>query len=259
MKRALAGTDLVVALEDGAFLIRGRSQASATEIKESREGDILVTGTRIRGADSASPTRVFDRSQIENTGVNDLGSFVRTLPQNFSGGQNPGVAGGGAEGLNNQNTNSSSTLNLRGLGPDATLTLVNGHRVAYDGVFQGVDIAAIPVAAIDRLEIVTDGASALYGSDAVGGVANIILRRDFDGLQTSARLGASTDGGNFQQQYNAVSGGVWRGGGVMVAADYSRATEVAASDRSYTQVLDPSATLVPRRPSTALSWPGISA
>src|SRR3546814_1212331 len=87
-----------------------------------------------------------------------------------------------------ENLASTSTLNLRGLGPDATLTLINGHRIAYDGAFQGVDISAIPLAALDRLEIVADGASALYGSDAVGGVANIILRRDFDGIWSSARI-----------------------------------------------------------------------
>src|SRR3546814_6163063 len=93
-----------------------------------------------------------------------------------------------------ENLASTSTLNLRGLGPDATLTLINGHRIAYDGAFQGVDISAIPLAALDRLEIVADGASALYGSDAVGGVANIILLRDFDGIWSSARISGTTEG-----------------------------------------------------------------
>ncbi|NJC00036.1 outer membrane receptor for ferrienterochelin and colicin [Sphingomonas trueperi] len=82
--------------------------------------------------------------------------------------------------------------NLRGLGSDATLTLINGHRLPYDAVNQGVDISIIPLAALERIEVITDGASALYGSDAVGGVANLILRRDYDGLLTSARVGAST-------------------------------------------------------------------
>src|SRR3546814_5076716 len=75
----------------------------------------------------------------------------------------------------------------------------------YDGAFQGVDISAIPLAALDRLEIVADGASALYGSDAVGDVANIILRRDFDGIWSSARISGTTEGGNFQQQYGLVT------------------------------------------------------
>src|SRR3546814_6494740 len=94
----------------------------------------------------------------------------------------------------NGNLDSSSQLNLRGLGPDATLTLLNGHRLPYGGAFAGIDISAIPVAAVERLEIVPDCASAQYGSDAVAGVANIILRRDFEGLTTdrkSTRLNSS--------------------------------------------------------------------
>src|SRR3546814_6056254 len=83
---------------------------------------------------------------------------------------------------------------LRGLGPDATLTLINGHRVAYDGAIQGVDISAIPLAALDRIEIVADGSSALYGSDAVAGVANVLLRKDYQGLWTSARIAGTKIG-----------------------------------------------------------------
>ncbi len=108
-----------------------------------------------------------------------------------------------------------------------------------------VDISAIPVAAIDRVEIVADGSSALYGSDAVGGVANIILRRDFAGLITSARFGASTDGGNEQQQYNAVAGKVWASGGIMAAFDFNRSTAITARNRSYGQNLDDTATFLP--------------
>src|SRR3546814_15686596 len=78
-------------------------------------------------------------------------------------------------------------------------TLLNGHRLPYGGAFAGIDISAIPVAAVERLEIVPDGASAQYGSDAVAGVANIILRRDFEGLTTPARLGAASPGGQFQR------------------------------------------------------------
>lgn len=96
--------------------------------------------------------------------------------------------------------NSASSANLRGLGADATLTLLNGHRLPYDSALQGVDISAIPLAAVDRIEILPDGASAIYGSDAVGGVVNVVLRRDFEGVTTSAQVGASTAGGNWRQQ-----------------------------------------------------------
>lgn len=212
---------------------------------EGEDAEILVTGSRIRGGQTPSPVVARTREEIEDSGLSNLGEFARVLTQNFSGGQNPGVAGGGNQGGQN-NLNSSSALNLRGLGADATLTLINGHRVAYDALNQGVDISAIPIAAIERVEVVTDGASALYGSDAVAGVANIILRRDFNGGELSGRFGAATDGGYVQQQYSAVTGSRWTAGGIMVAADYSRNTAITARQRSYTANLDDSATLVPR-------------
>ncbi|MDB5580803.1 MAG: hypothetical protein JWR80_5979 [Bradyrhizobium sp.] len=245
VRALLADSGLVADFSDDAVIVRGRDAPSSEVASHSAETpDIVVTGSRIRGGQSASPVIVGTRERIEEQGLTDLGSFARTLPQSFSGGQNPGVAGGGAQGANN-NVNASSTLNLRGLGPDATLTLLNGHRVAYDALAQGVDISAVPLAAVERVEIVPDGASALYGSDAVGGVANIILRRDLKGLITTARFGASTDGGNEQQEYSAVGGTLWATGGVMLAGDYSSSTAITARERSYTRTLDNTATLLP--------------
>jgi outer membrane receptor protein involved in Fe transport len=204
-----------------------------------------VTGTRIRRAGSASPVLVTTRRQLEQAGINDLADFSRVLPQNYTGGQNRGIAGGGEQG-GQLNLNDSTNLNLRGLGPDATLMLLNGHRLSYDGLNQGVDISAIPLSAIERIEVVADGASALYGSDAVAGVANIILRRDYDGLETTARAGGSTEGGDFQQQYNAVGGHVWSSGGFMLAVDHSRATPITAGQRDYTSIVDRSLFLTSR-------------
>jgi hypothetical protein len=167
---SLSGSRLAAELRDGALLIRpappseigssmpARSEASAAD----ENGVITVTGTRIRGGGSASPVIVTTRRGLEEAGVTDLAGFTRILPQNFTGGQNPGVAGGGQQGGQN-NVNNSATLNLRGLGPDATLTLLNGHRLAYDALNQGVDISTIPLLAIDRIEVIADGASALYG------------------------------------------------------------------------------------------------
>lgn len=246
ISRLLAGTDLVVELQDGGYVIRGRPAPSgATELSPTASEDtaIIVTGTRIRGSKPASPVIVATRDDIVERGFSDLGQYVRNLPQNFNGGQNPGVVGSGQGG--SENLNSSSTVNLRGLGADATLTLINGHRIAYDGVRQGVDISAIPLAAIDRLEIVADGASALYGSDAVGGVANVILRKSYDGVWTSARVGFTTDGGGTEQQYSAVTGTTWTGGGILLTADYKHSTPITAAQRSYADTVNGSATLIP--------------
>lgn len=98
---------------------------------------------------------------------------------------------------------------------------------------QATDVSVIPTAAVDRVEILLDGASAIYGSDAVGGVANIILKRDFKGLELSARLGTSTSGGYDQSQYNFVGGHNWGSGGFIVTGDLSTNSEVRASQRDF--------------------------
>ena len=97
--------------------------------------DIVVTGTRIRGAEIAGEVITIDQQTIIAAGQIDVGEAIRSLPQNFGGGQNPGIGTGA--GLVNSNLNSASSANLRGLGPDATLTLLNGHRLPYDSAFQG--------------------------------------------------------------------------------------------------------------------------
>ncbi|WP_161988953.1 TonB-dependent receptor [Sphingomonas glacialis] len=235
VKRALGASDLVMDEQAGALVVKVRPQAAEDG---TAGGTITVIGTRIRGATGPSPVTVLTRRGLEEQGITDLASVSRIIPQNFTGGQNPGVVGGGDQG-GYSNVNNSTTLNLRGLGSDATLTLINGHRLPYDAVNQGVDISTIPLAALERIEIITDGASALYGSDAVGGVANLRLRRDYDGLLTSARIGGTTQGGDVQQQYSGLVGKRWTGGGFMAAVEFSKATPIYANQRSYTSNLRP--------------------
>lgn len=222
-------------------------EPGATETDGTTSGQdekaIVVTGTRIRGAVSASEVTTLSREAIVAAGQVDLGEAMRALPQNFGGGQNPGVGFGA--GLINSNLNSTSSVNLRGLGPDATLTLLNGHRLPADGAFAGVDISAIPLAALDRIEVVPDGASALYGSDAVAGVVNVILRRDYEGLNTSAQLGTSTDGGYFRQQADIVGGARWAGGGALIAYDFAHNSGIQARQRSYAAALESDNLLFP--------------
>jgi len=248
-ERLLAGTGLRAARGSrGAYVIgpvSGEPGAGGAAAEYgSADEEVVVTGTRIRGAPPIAPTTVETREQIERRGIADLGGFARALTQNFTGGQNPGVLGGGGQG-GSENLNNSTALNLRGLGPDATLTLVNGHRLAYDGAAQGVDISAIPLLAVDRIDVVTDGASALYGSDAVGGVANVILRRDFEGALASVRLSAATDGGAVEQRYGLLAGQRWTGGGIAATVEYVDATPITARQRSYTRGLYGGSTILP--------------
>jgi outer membrane receptor protein involved in Fe transport len=245
LQAALAGSPLTVEYRAGAALIRTSAPGSVDQPATDASKAITVTGTRIRGAGSASPVTVNTRRELEQSGISDLAGYIRILPQNYTGGQNPGIAGGGEQG-GQSNLNNSATLNLRGLGPDATLTLLDGHRLAYDALDQGIDISAIPLAAVERIEVVSDGASALYGSDAVGGVANIILRRDYGGLETTARAGTATSGGDVQHELSLVGGHRWGTGGFMVALDHSGATPIYAGQRDYARTVDPSLTLIGR-------------
>lgn len=205
---------------------------------------VTVTGTRIRGGVTASPTVSIDAQQMKQEGFTDLGEVIRSIPQNFSGGQNPGVANGSGS-IANQNITGSSALNLRGLGPDATLTLLNGRRLTYDGFVQAVDISAIPIEAVERIEIVPDGASAIYGSDAVAGVANVILKRDFDGMTVGTRYGDSTNGGLGTREYTATAGTTWSSGGLI--ATYKKVTQdpIFANQRDYTRPMDDPTTIYP--------------
>jgi outer membrane receptor protein involved in Fe transport len=241
LDQILVGAGLTAQISEGTVIIRGRSEAAAPDA--AAISDIVVTGTHIRGATTVAPVTILTRSAIKDAGQSDLGQVVRSLPENFGGGQNPTVGSGA--GLINTNVNSASNINLFGLGPDATLTLLNGHRLPNDAAFGGVDISAIPVDAIERIEIVTDGASAEYGSDAVAGVANVILRRDFNGVETLARIGAATDSGDVEEQASLVAGTTWDTGGVIATYDYAHNSAIVANQRRYATSLPQGNSLYP--------------
>jgi len=247
LHQILAGSGLVAEPVKGGYIVkRGtRTGEGAALGVESRGGpdDIVVTGSRIKGAEIASPLVVLDSQALQDTGYADLGEVARSLPQSFGGGQNPGV-GLNVPQQNGVNAGGGSSVNLRGLGSDATLTILNGRRLPYDSALQGVDISAIPMTAVERVEVVADGSSAIYGSDAVGGVVNVILRKDYEGLLTRARLGGATEGGDFQQLYGVLAGHRWDGGGMFVTYEYNGSTELDSNQRDQTSVV-PNLTLLP--------------
>lgn len=244
LDRLLAGTGLVWTRLEGSIIIRKDRESGQDGDADADEAvRLLVTGSRIRGAPIPSPVMVLDNRSIRDSGLADLGDVARSLPQSFGGGQNPGV-GFNVPSSTGGNVGGGSSVNLRGLGSDATLTVLNGRRVPYDSARQGVDISAIPLAAVDRIEVVADGASAIYGSDAVGGVVNVILRRDYDGVETRARIGGSPDGGNFQKQYGVLTGSRWNGGGGFLTYEYGRNTALMTNQRKYGRIR-PDLTLLP--------------
>lgn len=242
----LQGSGLHVVSTASGLLIEPDDQAGSdsADTTQSDSDMITVTGTRIRGAAVASPVIRVTEDNIRNAGQATLAEVVRSIPQSFGGGQQPGI-GFNVPSANGVDVGGGSSVNLRGLGSDATLTLLNGHRVSYSSARQSVDVSSIPLAIIDRLEIVPDGASAIYGSDAVAGVANIILKRDYQGLETRARIGGSAAGGNFTQNYGVLGGTTWSSGGFALAYEFSRNSAIDASDRSYARTVTPGLTLFP--------------
>jgi outer membrane receptor protein involved in Fe transport len=215
----------------------GNGPAAETALSLGGDGSsenrqIVVTGTHLRAAAPTSPVITITRRDIDQTGATSVEDFMRKLPQNLSAGvakENFAVVGTGQD-----ITDHGAGMNLRGLGQRATLVLVNGRRVAPSGTGSFVDVSLLPLSAIDRVEVVTDGASAIYGSDAVAGVVNFILRDDFRGIETLAQVGTTTRGGG-GQFLGAITGGAgWNGGHALLSYDFHAENEIKARDRDFT-------------------------
>ncbi len=239
--------------ESATTLERTTSEAGDEEGRNATERDqksgplrmekIEVTGTHISSVVPIAPIMTISRDEIEHSGYQSVGEVMRALPQNAGGGQNIGNIGAQGSG-NTLSVSLGSTANLRGLGSDASLSLINGHRLAYDGNSNGTDISIIPLAAVERIEVLTDGASAVYGSDAVAGVVNFILRRDFEGAETQVTLGNSSNGGGATRRLSQLFGRAWQSGNLVLAYEHTKETAVSADQRSFTSTLNPR-TLLP--------------
>lgn len=209
----------------------GEEQATGTAASNEA---IVVTGTNIRGrAPAGSPLTVFSRQDILSTGAITLQDFAKYVPQNFAL-VDADTSVDSANGSAGTNFGRGASFNLRGLGPGATLTLLDGHRMAPAGTDGSqVDISAIPLSAIRRVEVLGDGASAIYGSDAVAGVVNVILRDDFRGAETTATYGDSTRGGAEQYNVSQLFGTAWSGGNAMLALNAGAQNPLVSTQRSF--------------------------
>ena len=171
------------------------------------------------------------RDDIEATGAATPADFLRTLPQVFGGGPNQDTHIG-AEALTNSGLGVG--VNLRGLGARATLVLIDGRRIAPSGTAgEYVDIENIPLSAIDRIDILPDSASAMFGADAVGGVVNFVLRDKLDGGETILRGGSGTHGDLEEYLVSQALGTSWNGGHALIAMEFYDRGPLSASDRAY--------------------------
>lgn len=238
-----SGASLTIARATRGARAGHAAAAPAAIAQPVKLGEVVVTGTRIAGTTPVSPVITFDREAIQASGYASVGQFLLTVPENFSGGQNPGVIG--ARGNNQFSISGASSANLFGLGADSTLTLVDGHRFAYDAYQNGVDLSLIPLAAVDRIEIMTGGASAIYGSDAVAGVVNVILKQHFNGITVDARYGDVTSGHASRAQYSLLAGHDWGRGNALIAYEYAHDNPLYASERPFSASADHPIALFP--------------
>lgn len=193
--------------------------------------EVVVTGTHIRGVTSGTPLLTFSSIELQQTGYIAPQDWIESLPQNFGSAPSEEASGSG-------NFNRGTGINLRGLGAGATLVLVNGRRQPMSGQNADfVDVSSIPASAIERVEVLTDGASALYGSDAIGGVVNVILRKDFDGAETRVRY-ASADGGVDEKTASQLFGHTWENGYVLVDYQYYDRGSLLWADRKFSASAD---------------------
>lgn len=233
----LAGTGLEVR-STGAqtWVVVDPSVGNADAADASAADDLVVTGTRIRGVENATaPGLTIDREQIDNTGYSTTRDLFASLPQNFTG----GASGASEDSLFSvqagvTNWTGATGVNLRGLGNNSTLVLLDGRRMAPTQFGQTIDISQIPLSSVARVDVLTEGSSAIYGSDAVGGVVNIVLRDDLDGGELGARVGAASNDGRSERTLWAALGQVWSSGSVQASLQYQSLDSLDSRDRTST-------------------------
>src|SRR6185436_13469324 len=193
----------------------------AQDASDQKLETITVTGSNIRRVDieTSNPVLTIDRAAIQKSGKLTLGDLVQQLPAVTGPNTNPQVNNGGGTGF--------SSIGLRGLGSPRTLVLINGHRYLTG------DPNAIPANMVERIEVLTDGASSVYGSDAVAGVVNFILRSDYQGAEFSANYGISDHDDGQRQGYHFVFGQTTDKGSIMAGVDYNKFDSVLASNRKF--------------------------
>ncbi len=241
VNRLLQGTGLVLVVQpDGALVVRapragervpGPGSAAAPADAPQASEKIEITGSRLRriDADAALPVNVYHREDIERSGQPSLGRFLAGLNE-ISLGQGEGSFTGTTQGQGN--------VQLRGLPLGSTLVLINGRRVQAVGSSSGnfFNLNLIPLAAVERVEIVPVGSSAVYGGDALAGVVNVILRKSIDGHSFSARVSSGRgfgDGGLSLGVGDSGEAGAW-----MVIGSLAKATPLTMDERAFFRDVD---------------------
>jgi iron complex outermembrane recepter protein len=224
--------------DEGADVTTGDADAEGAQDEDAEGEAIVITGSRIKQDpnDSALPLQIITNQELQRNGISNPEQLMMHLTTNGTGpdnlASNADVVTGAQRG-----TNGLSSANLRGQGNAATLVLLNGRRVAAHGLSgSAVDVNQIPFAAIERVEVLKDGASAIYGTDAVGGVINFITRKDYQGVGVQGFTDITEEGDGNIYRVGGIAGFgdlSSQGFNVMAAVSYSWNQLLRGSDRDF--------------------------
>lgn len=238
LARMLRGTGLTYEFTSAGLIVVSNSESEQSSDAKEEVEEIVVTGSLLKRNNPAQPITTLTAEDITRLGAFSAEDIIRSLPQNFSSvnaASSLRVFNNDVPGFFNPELQGNSTANLRGFGSDATLVLVNGRRQAGAPVFEGgaVNLSNIPVSAIERVEILNDGASSIYGSDAVAGVINFILKKDYVGAETSVRYENAENGGN-RYAVSQIFGTYWDSGRLTATLSYDETRAVSARKAGWT-------------------------
>jgi outer membrane receptor protein involved in Fe transport len=222
-------------MKTAALMSLGIPLATVSAVAQDDEGElapVVITGSNIPTVELEGPSPIvrIDREEINRSGAETVGELLRRLPQNNAGSYD--------EKFQNSFAPGSSGVSLRGMGMSYTLVLVDGRRLGNHSMAQNMttsfsDLNGVPLAVVDRVEVMLDGASAIYGSDAVAGVVNIITRDNFDGLEINVGYSNTTDDDMATQRYSITAGTVSENGNAWVNIDYLDRNSMQYDDRDY--------------------------
>ncbi|MDT7526915.1 TonB-dependent receptor [Pseudidiomarina sp. GXY010] len=227
-RRPLSTLSLAIslALVPTSAVLAQDNEAQATDADER----IKVTGSRLQRAeaDSAAPVQVFTAEDIEVSGVTSVDAILQKMSASA------GFAGNQSNAYWTGNGYGTTQVNLRGLGINRTLVLLNGRRVVNGGTGanSSVDLNMIPMEMIARIEVLKDGASAIYGADAVAGVVNIITKKSYDGFAIEGRIGSTDEGDGQDRSVNMTFGTSSDKGRIIASVGYRTAEEINMADQA---------------------------
>jgi iron complex outermembrane receptor protein len=207
--------------------VKEETEKKAADKRDDKKKEVIqVTGSRIKRIDYEGPTQVqtVTKAEMEAGGQTTLSEVLRDIPVSIAGSTRE-ESNRGAPGF--------SGVNLRGIGEKYTLVLIDGHRLPADPAFDAVDVGAIPTAMIERVEVLKEGAGAIYGSDAVGGVVNIITKKAFDGSSVLVSRSQPVGKGGVEDRFEAVTGKTFENGSVVLTGSYRQRDLIVAADRDF--------------------------